>query len=44
MADAYAMADVVIARAGANTITELAATHKVAILVPLVEALIIIRQ
>ncbi len=36
MADAYAMADVVIARAGANTITELAANHKVAILVPLV--------
>lgn len=35
MADAYAMADLVIARAGANTITELAANHKVAILVPL---------
>lgn len=35
MADAYAAADLVIARAGANTITELAANHKVAILVPL---------
>lgn len=36
MADAYAIADVVVSRAGANTITELAANRNVAVLVPLV--------
>ncbi len=35
MADAYAIADIVISRAGANTITEIAANKKVAILIPL---------
>ncbi len=35
MADAYAIADLAIARAGANSITELAANRVVAILVPL---------
>ena len=35
MADAYAIADIVISRAGANSITEIAANRKVAILVPL---------
>lgn len=35
MADAYAVADIVISRSGANSITELAATKKVVIFVPL---------
>ncbi len=35
MADAYAVADIVVSRAGANSITELAATKKVVIFVPL---------
>lgn len=35
MADAYAVADIVVSRSGANSITELAATKKVAIFVPL---------
>jgi UDP-N-acetylglucosamine--N-acetylmuramyl-(pentapeptide) pyrophosphoryl-undecaprenol N-acetylglucosamine transferase len=35
MSDAYAVADIVISRAGANSITEIAANRKVAILVPL---------
>ena len=38
MADAYAAADIVIARGGANTIAELAALHKPTILVPNREA------
>lgn len=35
MADAYAIADIIVSRAGANSITEMAANRKVAILVPL---------
>ena len=35
MADAYAIADIVVSRAGANSITEIAANQKVAILIPL---------
>ncbi len=35
MADAYAVADIVISRSGANSITEMAATKKVVIFVPL---------
>ncbi len=35
MADAYAISDVIMSRAGANSITEIAANQKVAILVPL---------
>jgi UDP-N-acetylglucosamine--N-acetylmuramyl-(pentapeptide) pyrophosphoryl-undecaprenol N-acetylglucosamine transferase len=35
MADAYAVSDIVVSRAGANSITEIAANQKVAILVPL---------
>lgn len=38
MADAYAMADMVVSRSGANSITEIAATEKVAIFVPLVRS------
>jgi UDP-N-acetylglucosamine--N-acetylmuramyl-(pentapeptide) pyrophosphoryl-undecaprenol N-acetylglucosamine transferase len=38
MADAYAVADIVVSRSGANSITEIAATKKVAILVPLVSS------
>jgi len=34
LADAYAIADLVVSRAGANTIAELAALHKATILVP----------
>ena len=35
MADAYAVGDIVVSRSGANSITEIAANHKVAIFVPL---------
>lgn len=35
MADAYAVADIIISRSGANSITEMAATKKVVIFVPL---------
>ncbi|MEA3322951.1 MAG: undecaprenyldiphospho-muramoylpentapeptide beta-N-acetylglucosaminyltransferase [Patescibacteria group bacterium] len=35
MADAYAVADIIVSRSGANSITEMAATKKVAIFVPL---------
>jgi UDP-N-acetylglucosamine--N-acetylmuramyl-(pentapeptide) pyrophosphoryl-undecaprenol N-acetylglucosamine transferase len=35
MADAYAVADIVISRAGANSITEIAANGKVAIFIPI---------
>ncbi len=35
MADAYAVADIIVSRSGANSITEIAANHKVAIFVPL---------
>ena len=35
MADAYALADIVISRAGANSISEIAANRKVAIIIPL---------
>ncbi len=38
MADAYAVADIVISRAGANSITEIAANKKVAIFIPLPES------
>ncbi len=38
MADAYALADVVISRSGANSITEIAANKKVSILIPLASA------
>lgn len=38
MADAYAVADIVVSRSGANSITEIAATQKVAIFVPLVHS------
>ncbi len=36
MADAYAVADIVVSRAGANSISEIAATKNVAIFIPLV--------
>jgi len=35
MADAYAVGDIVVSRSGANSITEMAANHKVVIFVPL---------
>lgn len=38
MADAYALADVVISRSGANSITEIAANKKPSILIPLASA------
>jgi UDP-N-acetylglucosamine--N-acetylmuramyl-(pentapeptide) pyrophosphoryl-undecaprenol N-acetylglucosamine transferase len=38
MADAYAIADLIIARSGANSITEIAANQKPAILIPLASA------
>jgi len=35
MADAYAVADIIVARSGANSVTEIAANKKVAIFIPL---------
>jgi len=39
MADAYAVADIIVSRSGANSVTEIAANKKVAIFVPIAQGL-----